>query len=706
MCTSIDDRSRTLRRWLPPSLFTAFIWLTLPAVSGVRRWIKNHVGEWPIRYLATTLLVAVGAVACHHFLRRARVRDRRFWLQIAVLAALYGVSLEIYGHEAIEQMHLFEYGLLAVLVLRALPDRLTGARRQLAAATITASLGFLDECLQGLINHYYEPALATLVRWFDSTPDQMKNFFFIRFFDWRDVRLNVTSAILGLWAWALWRSAPSPDSRVAPLRRSATIALSLALAVSLAASTARAREFPYGPFTGPEETVATNDGHMLIHFTREGADAVDDRFVAWGRESLELAWAEWIGRLGWRAPASDAGQGGDDRYDVYLMSFGKPGIPDPNHFNRGVTFPDGGIPGASHILVNADIRAGGRPDWHPLQAVYSERIVRSVFGHELIHACQMAYGPVLEGFLSENSATYHQVDLYGILESDDPKDRLFVTLLMSERFAIPAFSVHSLVPLLNYVPAWSKYLVDSRGGDRTILRRIYEATDLDTYGGSFAATERVLRETGGDLATDFQTYAEWNYKVGPRADGDGYALAERFASVFGSVNVTFEHDAVPASGESGAHSPRPLASNYVRFAADPAHRDGVFRFDGLAGMKWGLSILMRDASTQRYAVTRVVLDESRSAIEIPLPDWNAADDRVAVISNLSFNVLLGGPIGTYRYTIDASKDASATRHDDGGCGTLTDPSADPAAVLVTVALLLAGARGPRRARRAPPDPPR
>ncbi|MBK7974749.1 MAG: hypothetical protein IPK07_16205 [Deltaproteobacteria bacterium] len=471
---------------------------------------------------------------------------------------------------------------------------------------------------------------------------------------------------------------------------------------------ASARELPYGPLTGPEETVATRDGHVLIHFTREGGDAVDDTFVTWGRESLELAWAEWIDRLGWKAPAPDGGQGGDDRYDVYLVSFGKPGIPDPNHFNRGVTFPDGQIRGASHVLVNADIRAGGDPARHPLQPVYSERVVRSVFGHELIHACQMAYGQVLEGFLSENSATYHQVDLYGVLESDDPKDRFFVTLLTSERFALPAFSVHSLLPLLNYVPGWSKYLVDSRGGDRTILRRIYEETTLDTYGGSFDATDRVLRATGGDLATDFQTYAEWNYKVGPYADGNGYDLAERFGSLFGSVNVTFTHDTIPASGESGAHSPRPLASNYVRFASDPASADGVFRFDGLPGMKWGVTILARDPVSRRYAVEQRLLDESDSHAEIPIPDWNRADDRVAVISNLSFNVLLGGPVGTYRYTIEnASAEPQSEARHGGGCGIRAhDEGAAPGlgAGLALLAIIRGRARTRRRAHPGRPDP--
>lgn len=208
------------RAWLAPTALTLFIWTTLPLVSGVRRWIKNHVGEWPLRYAATTLFLTLAVFALHHFVRRARIRDARFWRQLALLAALYAVSLVIYGHEAVEQLHLFEYGLLAVLVLRALPPSLTGPRRQASAFAITGLLGFLDELLQGLINKHYDAMLAALVRIFDAPPDHVKDVFFIRFFDWRDVRLNLSSAFLGLWAWALWRSAnaapadePAADAR-------------------------------------------------------------------------------------------------------------------------------------------------------------------------------------------------------------------------------------------------------------------------------------------------------------------------------------------------------------------------------------------------------------------------------------------------------------------------------------------------------------
>lgn len=200
------------RAWIAPAVLTLVIWTTLPLVSGVRRWIKNHLGEWPLRYAATTLFVALAVFALHHFVRRARIRHARFWRQIALLAVLYVVSLVIYGHEAVEQLHLFEYGLLAVLVLRALPSSFTGVRRQASAFTITGLLGFLDECLQGLINRHYDAMLAALAHTFHADPDHVKDVFFIRFFDWRDVRLNLSSAFLGLWAWALWRSANAAPS--------------------------------------------------------------------------------------------------------------------------------------------------------------------------------------------------------------------------------------------------------------------------------------------------------------------------------------------------------------------------------------------------------------------------------------------------------------------------------------------------------------
>src|SRR5262249_18182572 len=112
-------RPSTSPPWFPPVAFTLAIYTTLPLVSGVRRWVKTRIGEWPIRDLATTLFVLTFAWALLQGVRGPRRRDPGFWSQATLLVVLDVLCLLTHRSEPIEQMHLFEYGLLAVLVLRA-----------------------------------------------------------------------------------------------------------------------------------------------------------------------------------------------------------------------------------------------------------------------------------------------------------------------------------------------------------------------------------------------------------------------------------------------------------------------------------------------------------------------------------------------------------------------------------------------------------
>lgn len=191
---------------MAPALLTLAIWATSPFVSALRMWVKAHLGTWVLGYLATALFAAMALAVLHHLVWRLRVRERALYGKIAVLLAFYGFVLVQKRREPIEQMHLFEYGLLAVLVLRALPARLAGKWRYVAATAVTGTLGLLDELVQGLIHDNFHDMVAALARWFDTTPDEVKRYFFIRFYDPADVVLNVNSAILGLCAWALWTS--------------------------------------------------------------------------------------------------------------------------------------------------------------------------------------------------------------------------------------------------------------------------------------------------------------------------------------------------------------------------------------------------------------------------------------------------------------------------------------------------------------------
>lgn len=402
--------------------------------------------------------------------------------------------------------------------------------------------------------------------------------------------------------------------------------------------------------SGPEERAATDDGHFVVHFTRSGPDAASDDLVQWARDSLELAWRELVERGGWVAPPPDGGFGGDDRYDVHLESFYvHGGGQSANGFTRTAA-----PAGATYILVNTDITPGSDPSKHPEVIFFTERYVRSVFVHEFGHAVQFAtnayHAPDMEPFLEENAAQYYATEALDMLASTNPKDLLVIEALLSERMGRPELSLHDRDARRDYVPLWSKYLVESRGGQASVLRRLFEK--IATGEDALAATASVLQETGGDLEPDFQSYAEWNYKIGDRADGTGYAEAARFATLFGSVRVSATLGAAPASRRSGSDAPRNFGTNYVRFAPDPATTDGELRFTGQFGVRWAVSVMALDPDQGRYVTERAFVGPIHTDAVIPIPSWNQRTDLVVVISNLTRDLTANSSQAAY--TIETS----------------------------------------------------
>lgn len=76
------------------------------------------------------------------------------WVRAGV-AAVYGMVLVRMGTDGAERTHLFEYGLVALLIHEALVERSRGGRSvpypPLAAVIAAALLGWLDELLQDVV---------------------------------------------------------------------------------------------------------------------------------------------------------------------------------------------------------------------------------------------------------------------------------------------------------------------------------------------------------------------------------------------------------------------------------------------------------------------------------------------------------------------------------------------------------------------------
>jgi hypothetical protein len=201
-----DRRRTTDGAAVAAALWTAVLFASIPLVRWAQRRLLTNVDA---RWITIAVLVSLAAalVAALVLLRRARRQLRPFdvvWLAgIGAIAASIAWQLRYRPEEAI---HLLEYGVLAVLLYRAMrpPEPDLGI---LAAVVILGTLvGTVDELIQWII------------------PE--------RFWGLRDIAVNGSACALA--AAALWRLDPGPWRPIRPASASLALRLGAAELVLLA----------------------------------------------------------------------------------------------------------------------------------------------------------------------------------------------------------------------------------------------------------------------------------------------------------------------------------------------------------------------------------------------------------------------------------------------------------------------------------------
>ncbi len=140
---------RALDDWKWPLAYTALLFLSLPfAREALERLDQAGLSG----VLALALLSCWAGLAVfllrRAFRRRARTRavlGTVFFLALYAAAAAFSTSLMA------ERIHFIEYGILAVLCLRAAVRRLRGLRALLYSLLAVVIVGFLDEVIQGFL---------------------------------------------------------------------------------------------------------------------------------------------------------------------------------------------------------------------------------------------------------------------------------------------------------------------------------------------------------------------------------------------------------------------------------------------------------------------------------------------------------------------------------------------------------------------------
>ncbi|HSN54678.1 MAG TPA: VanZ family protein [Candidatus Sulfomarinibacteraceae bacterium] len=220
------------RRWLAVSVWIAVIYTAIPFVRALREWFVGRWDEALIAWAVAAALVAAAALAVA-LARRAPALRPGGLLWIAGVTAILLLWTYHLRHRPEEAVHFLQYGVLALLLFRALRPIVPDATVFLAGAIAGSLVGTADEVIQWL------------------TPS--------RFWDWRDVVINAAAG--ALVQLALWRALPPsgvPPS-VGSLRLVLRLAMAQLLLLGLCLANTPARVAVWAPALGlPHLTSSVN----------------------------------------------------------------------------------------------------------------------------------------------------------------------------------------------------------------------------------------------------------------------------------------------------------------------------------------------------------------------------------------------------------------------------------------------------------------
>ena len=141
-----SQRARCARAWIAFGAWTALIFATVPFARVLERWVADALGAQA--FLAFVLAVVGGAAALAW--RAVAKLGSRARVALALGVSVYaGTAWQLRGN-AVEAVHLVEYGVLGLLALHALASGGRDALLAPSAALLALTVGVLDEAFQWL----------------------------------------------------------------------------------------------------------------------------------------------------------------------------------------------------------------------------------------------------------------------------------------------------------------------------------------------------------------------------------------------------------------------------------------------------------------------------------------------------------------------------------------------------------------------------
>ena len=137
------------RSWLYVCLWSLLIFFFVPLARTIQAYVSEHWGRDSFLYAVVIIILLLLIVSLRLIIRkRASGALNYVWLiGIAAVFIVYTLQLRSNPEEA---LHFVQYGILSILVYRALTHRITDYGIYLIALLLTATVGIIDEAAQWL----------------------------------------------------------------------------------------------------------------------------------------------------------------------------------------------------------------------------------------------------------------------------------------------------------------------------------------------------------------------------------------------------------------------------------------------------------------------------------------------------------------------------------------------------------------------------
>ncbi len=342
--------------------------------------------------------------------------------------------------------------------------------------------------------------------------------------------------------------------------------------------------------------------HFVIHYATSGPDSVYQPsvdsiagipvHVTRTASVFENVWATETGTLGYRTPPPDFGNGGDNRYDVYLVNLGA------GYF--GFTAPESTILGyraTSFIELENDFAESSLYRTHPLDAV------KVTAAHEFFHSIQFNYDEfefeavnpndpsTYKPWWQEASSTWMEDIVYPDINDFLGYLPFFYGNMWMSVTTFSSTGARAFHPYASCV--WPIYMTE-RFADLSIMRDIWEECGAIAGYNTLPSTNDALIARGSGLQSAFLEFEIWNFHTGQRADsrrfyrdGATYPVADTTAFI---TNL----NSIPSFSLSGLpQPPEDMATNYIIVQPNPVPGGVAVNFAGtpVVDLGWHVAFL-------------------------------------------------------------------------------------------------------------------